>query len=453
MSNRQLLVPALLSLALTACVVDEAAGPTRPRVPTATIVDGARGGNAHFYWLPPMVGPTTYGGAFDSTASPVVHICAVTGSGCGAMIAQYSLTSGVGTDTLRRDVAAEHYHVHWNTADFSVDTTTVYRVAVKIGSAELGYADIRVVANKQAAKNVDTNQEIPLVDGKKLNIKFRVEQGAVRAERIAFVSTRDGNAEIYTMSTDGSGLTRVTNTANAEGYPDWSPVGRRLAFQRAGVPGLDAEIVLVNEDGTSESMLPGQPGDDAAPSWNPTGTRLAYQNRRPGFGPYGIFTADANGSGETFLYRVSGLQTEFPDWSPAGDSLAFFVDLGNSACQGADIYVGSSTGGPARQLTHGYVDYQPRWSPDGSKLVFWRMPLCGGRSDVYVVNRDGTGLAPLTSAPYDNVEPFWSADGAHIVYASNRSGSMQVHVMRADGTNDVQLTSGPGTNRSPAWSR
>lgn len=44
--------------------------------------------------------------------------------------------------------------------------------------------------------------------------------------RIAFVSGRDGNVEIYVMSADGTGVTRLTNNQVEDGGPAWSPDGQ-----------------------------------------------------------------------------------------------------------------------------------------------------------------------------------------------------------------------------------
>src|SRR5512139_1785348 len=49
-------------------------------------------------------------------------------------------------------------------------------------------------------------------------------------KKIAFVSTRDGNAEIYSIEADGAGLTRLTNNSAFDGEPAWSPDGQRIAF-------------------------------------------------------------------------------------------------------------------------------------------------------------------------------------------------------------------------------
>ena len=49
--------------------------------------------------------------------------------------------------------------------------------------------------------------------------------------KIAFVSTRDGNNEIYTMNPDGSGQTNITNNKAVDEAPAFSPDGKKIAFE------------------------------------------------------------------------------------------------------------------------------------------------------------------------------------------------------------------------------
>ena len=89
--------------ALIAVACSEA--PTTPEVaaPTLAILDAVHGdGNQHFFFLPPMVGnPGSFTGTFDGVQSPVVRICDL--EGCPAkLIAEYSTTSGPGSETVKR---------------------------------------------------------------------------------------------------------------------------------------------------------------------------------------------------------------------------------------------------------------------------------------------------------------------------------------------------------------
>ena len=62
--------------------------------------------------------------------------------------------------------------------------------------------------------------------------------------RLAFMSGRDGNPEIYVMNADGSNLRRLTNHPAGDGTPTWSPNGQQLAFvsDRAGTPQILVQI-------------------------------------------------------------------------------------------------------------------------------------------------------------------------------------------------------------------
>lgn len=82
---------------------------------------------------------------------------------------------------------------------------------------------------------------------------------------IAFVSSRDGNYEIYVMDIDGSNQTRLTNSPGWETMPAWSPDGAHLAFNsnRDG----NTEIYVMNANGSNQYNLTNSPGWDADPTW------------------------------------------------------------------------------------------------------------------------------------------------------------------------------------------
>ena len=51
------------------------------------------------------------------------------------------------------------------------------------------------------------------------------------SSKIVFTSNRDGNAEIYSINADGSGLIRLTTNAYNDDHPRWSPNGTKILFQ------------------------------------------------------------------------------------------------------------------------------------------------------------------------------------------------------------------------------
>src|SRR5205823_5669879 len=97
---------------------------------------------------------------------------------------------------------------------------------------------------------------------------------------IAFVSTRDGNPEIYTMDADGSHQTRLTNHSARDLFPSWSPDGTKIAFQSdrdkfGGVQESQPNIFVMDADGSNVTQLTTS-GNALQPDWSPDGTKIAY---------------------------------------------------------------------------------------------------------------------------------------------------------------------------------
>jgi Tol biopolymer transport system component len=99
------------------------------------------------------------------------------------------------------------------------------------------------------------------------------------------------------------------------------------------------------------------------------------------------------------------------------------------------------------RLTSG-VDYRPRWSPDGARIVFQRFN--DGHSDVFVMDADGSHVLQLTHR--GGFQPGWSPDGDRIVFGSARDGDEDIFVMKADGTEETKLTHNRFDEVLPAWS-
>jgi TolB protein len=92
--------------------------------------------------------------------------------------------------------------------------------------------------------------------------------------RIAFMSSRDGNWEIYVMNADGSGVKRLTNDSAHDGLPVWSPDGKSLAF--VSNKGGAWAVWVMGSDGSNRSKLFDIGGGGLAFEW---------QNEQIGWGP------------------------------------------------------------------------------------------------------------------------------------------------------------------------
>jgi hypothetical protein len=167
------------TIVMIACSEHEPSGPAVP-ASRAEISDGShQAGNAHFFFLPPLVPAPTFSGAFDPSLSPLVRICEWTGSACGAIAAEFTTTSGPGSETVRVDATDELYIVNWQTDPSNLDPAKTYRIQVSVAGTELGFADLDVTDDGRELKNVESGEYVGLLDGKTLPIKFRIEEGAV----------------------------------------------------------------------------------------------------------------------------------------------------------------------------------------------------------------------------------------------------------------------------------
>ena len=239
------------------CTDRESAGPNLPE-PLAVISDGRHtSGNAHFFFLPPLVPDPHASGTFDATLSPVVRICTLGTIGCETPpVAEFTTTSGPGSETVRVNQSDENYVVNWQTDQFNLDPVKTYRIQVLVASTLLGFADVDVVANSREAKNVQTGQFIPLVNGTTLPIKFRIEIGAVFVvgEAGGIVTAQGGNVELMlpegaltqpigitvTPATDFPGDPGLVPGAEylfaPEGTQFGKPVRLKIAYNSANVP-------------------------------------------------------------------------------------------------------------------------------------------------------------------------------------------------------------------------
>src|SRR6266496_448054 len=82
------------------------------------------------------------------------------------------------------------------------------------------------------------------------------------------------------------------------------------------------------------------------------------------------------------------------------------------------------------RLTNG-EDYRPRWSPDGTRIVFQRF-FSGPewlQSDLFLMNADGTDQVRLTHNRFADTVPAWSPDGTTIAFASGPHRNVDIYLM------------------------
>ncbi|HEX8421799.1 MAG TPA: LpqB family beta-propeller domain-containing protein, partial [Pyrinomonadaceae bacterium] len=321
--------------------------------------------------------------------------------------------------------------------------------------------------------------------------------------RLAFVSERDGNAEIYTVSATGGAVTRLTNNPAADTLPTWfghgiaftstrdgnrdvyvmypgGPLiaGEPLMFRMTGGKGHsfdadwrsltpaaqsfvsasriaflrtnpanpdDTDIYTSNPDGTNEVNVTNSPQQEFAPAWSPDGKMIAYV-RRP---ERALFVMNADGTNVRELTPVSDIAGK-PSWSPDGQRIAF---IGGSDLAYTLAVVNVDGTGRRRLVPLDGTYHEVAWSPDGTRLAYV-LDRASGFVDpaIHVVNLDGTGARMLSTGINRDRHPAWSPDSSKIAFTSTRDANVEIYVMNADGTNQRRLTDNPATDAWPTWS-
>ena len=302
----------------------------------------------------------------------------------------------------------------------------------------------------------DGNWEVYIMDrdgGNPLNLTNSPARDGIPVhtpgqDRLVFASDLDGpNLDVFSMDLDGNNVTNITQTSDSNEIPiALSPDGGHVIF--ASDRGGTSEIYLVETAGTALLNLTERESAQAFDDWSAI-TDQFILTAVSDLGPSLIIT---DLDGDTHQTLTDG---SFPagggHWSPDGQQIAFMA-IGPESTS-VDIFVVDTSGGEPVNLTQSaFNESFPRWSPDGSKIAF--ISDRDGNSEIYVMDADGGNPTNLTNSPGDESvqgDFSWSPDGTQILFHSNRDNDVEIYVMDADGGNQVNLTNSPGTDYFSIW--
>jgi len=269
---------------------------------------------------------------------------------------------------------------------------------------------------------------------------------------VAFSWNRSGTFEIFSAPLAGERIFQLTEANERSVWPRWSPDAKQLAFLRDRGGDEHFDIWLVDRDGEHERNLTNEPGimhRDIA--WSPDGTKLAY-TANAGAKAFAVHVIDVTTGAKRAL--TDGARDDVqPRWSPDG-TLLVFGSRREDVRTNADLYVVAASGGDATRLeTRGGIDGEsvdPRWSPDGTRISFTTDTR--GRQEVAIAayaEREIGRIERMTDSIHDEYGAVWRPDGRALAYLHNEDAAVSLRRVFAVSHADHAVSDIPGMHASP----
>lgn len=312
--------------------------------------------------------------------------------------------------------------------------------------------------------------------------------------RVAFISAKDDQPDLYIKQTNTETPLRLTNDSNFEMRPTWSPDGGTLAFARADT--ATVSLYTIPALGGPPRKLVDVQSSIAGISWSPDGSRLVFAQRTEQDGPFHLFTLVLD---DLSLSALTEAPPQYigdtnPAFRPDGTTLAF-TRTDRAGVQ--DLFLLDV---PSQQLTR--LTNEQRginglaWMPDGNDLVFssyrngtyslWRLNATNGDLDwipttadriynptiaqhanrlvfeafryeknIWQLERRDTSFAAtrfINSTQWD-WEATYTSNRENVAFISSRSGTLEIWIADGNGANSVQRTGfGGAAMGNPRWS-
>ncbi|HYV21203.1 MAG TPA: prolyl oligopeptidase family serine peptidase [Candidatus Bathyarchaeia archaeon] len=268
----------------------------------------------------------------------------------------------------------------------------------------------------------------------------------------AFSWNRSGTFEIYSVPLQGEQIFQLTDAKERSVWPRWSADARQLAFLRDRGGDERFDVWLVDRDGERERNLTNEPGvmhRDIA--WSPDGTKIAYAANAGGKA-FAIHVIDV-GTGAKRALTDGARDDMQPRWSPDGTLLVFWSRRETTRTN-ADLYVVASTGGDTTRLeTRDGKDGEsidPQWSPDGTRISFTTDTR--GRQEIALASyaeREVRRIEHMTDSIHDEYGAVWRPDGRALAYLHNEDAAVSLRRVFAVSHADHAVSDIPGMHAAP----
>jgi Tol biopolymer transport system component len=325
---------------------------------------------------------------------------------------------------------------------------------------------------------------------------------------IVYTAEREGQADIYRIHPDGTGLQQLTDDPAFDDQGTLSPDGKTLAFVSTRGSGT-ANLWLMDVGSKTFTNVTKHRSGNFRPSWSPDGKWIAFTSDRdaqPGVFPgmwehlqsTGVYVVRADGKGLRRLTRKDGVAGS-PSWSADGQKVLFYetdevgaylTKFGQSRTEIVSIDVVSGehkqytasneTKLSPQWLSEGRISYasraagdtagvriwypsrrvdtvilgavrNPSWSPDGKRVVYQRMSRLGSTEHLVPTFSRDADFELFLSEPF----PAFSPDGTRLLYSQYQRGKSAATGLEASNTRDtsVEIMNADGTDKHTLFRR
>jgi eukaryotic-like serine/threonine-protein kinase len=278
--------------------------------------------------------------------------------------------------------------------------------------------------------------------------------------KIAFVTTREGLPQIYTMNADGSQQERLFLVQGGACQPRWSPDGARLAYispcrgrQTQDNAYANASIFIYDLNSGETTSLSNERGGDFDPFWSPDGQHLVFSSLRD--------SQPQNPYSQVYKINLATLETirltqtdqtqpaRQPAWSPDGTTILY-----NLRRFGLwQVWSMDTDGKSPAQLARSGAnadDFQPAWMPDSLAIYFSQAAEQNAPARLMrLVLGEETAAHLPTAYPIRDVSI--SPDGNWLAAEGTDGANIDIYLLDLLGNIALRLTNDPGTDFDPHW--
>ena len=284
---------------------------------------------------------------------------------------------------------------------------------------------------------------------------------------IAYQTNRTGSEGVWLIHPDGADDHQINANGMTVLLPDWSPDGKKLVVTSRGgdtEPLYEYDLATESFRQLFECKDPCL-GDDN-PVYSPDGTKVLFTRALLPIVHSYAMNADVPSDCGLWIGDVASGEVKqitsnsnppcdreyFPRWSPDGTQIVYMRDpFENGSPTGTSVYIINADGTNERQITDpvtfgGTAD----WSPDGQWIVFDTYPLVEFNfvpkiSNLYRIHPDETDLEQLTfneTTDLRATQPHYTPDGKWIIFTSVTPSSRSLWVIPAEGGNPIVIVQG-----------